>query len=88
MLTGGVFPLWLNILLEEMEVCAHCEPARRLDIVVQAAQTQKVNNKPDTVTQGLIFMFCAQKYISGTLCPGVVEEGSSHHQKSSTVPNV
>lgn len=40
-LTRGVFPLRLNALLEEMEVCAHCQPAGWLDVVVQAAQTQK-----------------------------------------------
>ncbi len=45
MLTGRVLPLWLYSLLEEVEICAHCEPARRLDIIVQAAQTHKVNDE-------------------------------------------
>jgi hypothetical protein len=38
-LASGVFPLGLNPLLEQVEVCSWREPAGWLDVVVQAAKT-------------------------------------------------
>ena len=37
MLAGGVLPLGLDALLEQVEVCVGPQPARRLDVVVQTA---------------------------------------------------
>lgn len=34
--TNGVFPFWLNLILEAMEVGSHIQLARLMDIVVKA----------------------------------------------------
>lgn len=40
-LAGFVLPLWLDTLLEKVEVCAWLQPAGWLDVVVQAASARQ-----------------------------------------------
>ena len=52
MFTSGVFPLRFYAFLEEVKVCSRSYPARRLDIVVQAA------SKLADVASGQVCLLC------------------------------